>query len=156
VKISIISIGIAIFSLLLGSCGKETQSTTQGGGKLVIKLRSSPANNTEGIVIGNMFNVGTSVKFYVPKKNSGLVLTDTFNVTAGQNFPIALFGGVTNSCSNITVEAYLNGKLYKTKTFNVGGNGIGFPGSGPSDICDYAATILTSGISGIPYNITID
>jgi hypothetical protein len=146
---------IAYAILLMCSCGKETQSTTQGGGKLVIKLTSSPANNTEGIVVGNMFNVGTSVKFYVPKKNSGLVLTDTFNVTAGQNFPIALFGGVTNSCSNITVEAYLNGKLYKTKTFNVGGNG-NFAGSGPSDICDYAATILTSGISGIPYNITID
>lgn len=145
-NIIIISISIAFFSLLLGSCGKENQGTTQGGGKLVIKLRSSPANNTEGVVVGNMFNGGTSVKFYMPEKNSGLVLTDTFNVTAVRNFPIALIGGVTNSCLNITVEAYLSGILYKTKIFNVGGNGIMGIGTGPSDICDYPATILTSGM----------
>ncbi len=145
---------ILSFLIFMVSCGKETQNSTQGGGKLFIKLTSNPANNTEAIVVGNMFNMGTSVKYYVPKKNTGIVLTDTFNVTSGQNFPIAIYGGVTTSCSNITVEAYLNGNLYKTKIFNVGGNGI--VGTGTSDICDYPATVLTSGVSGIPYNITID
>jgi hypothetical protein len=155
VKNIIISIGFALSILLLGSCGKETQSTTQGGGKLVIKLTSSPANNTEGIVVSNMFNAGTSAKFYFPIINSGKVVTDTFNVTKGQNFPIIIYGGITTSCATISVEAYLDGKLYKTKIFNVGGGEVsGFPS--PSKICDYPAGMYLSGASGIPYNITID
>lgn len=149
------SIGIAFAILLLGSCGKETQSSTQGGGKLVIKLISSPANNTEGIVVGNMFNSGTSVKIYLPIINSGKVVTDTFNVTKGQNFPIIIYGGITTSCATISVEAYLDGQLYKTKIFNVGGSEVpGFPS--PSKICDYPAGIYLNALSGIPYNITID
>ena len=145
----------SLLVLFVVSCGKETQSSTQGGGKLVLKLTSLPANNTEAIAVHNLFSTGTSSKFYFPVKNTGEVKTDTFNVTTGQNFPIIIYGGVTTSCSNIVLEAFLNGKLYKTKSFNVGGNAINIFG-GPSDICDYPATNLTSGPSGIPYNITID
>lgn len=145
------------FTLLFSSCGKETQSTTQGGGKLVIKLTSIPANNNEAILVQSLFSSGTTVRYYYPtKNNSGIVLTDTFNVTTGQNFPINIFGGSTSGCAKIYVESYLDGKLYKTKTFSVGGAPITLWG-GTSATCDYASSQLsTISVGGIPYNITID
>ena len=150
----IISIGFALSILLLGSCGKETQSTTQGGGKIYIKLTSSPANNTEAIFVPVVFGEFGMNKIYYPKTvNSGIITTDSFNVVKGQNFPITISGGNTTSCSNILVEVFLDGKLYKSRIFSVGGIPTGFNG-GPSSICSYAASQSFSG--GIPYNITID
>lgn len=142
---------------ILTSCGKETQSTTQGGGKLQIKLSSVPANNTEAIGVPLLFSAGTSVKYYLPTKlNDGKVVTDTFSVTKGQNFPIWIFGGNATSCSNILIEVYLDGKIYKSKSFNVGGESSGGPFPGAPKTCSYASTNITTGTSGIPYNIIVE
>ena len=136
------------------SCGKETQSSTQGGGQIYIKLTSSPANNTEAIFVPAVFGEYGMNKIYYPKTvNSGIITTDSFNVVKGQNFPITISGGNTTTCSNILVEVFLDGKPYKSRIFSVGGNPTGFNG-GPSNICSYAASSASS--AGIPYNITID
>jgi hypothetical protein len=154
VKNTLKFIGLLFTTLILGSCGKETQSTTQGGGKLYIKLTSSPANNTEAIFVPAVFGEFGMNKIYYPKTiNSGIITTDSFNVVKGQNFPITISGGNTTSCSNILVEVFLDGKLYRTRNFSVGGIPTGLNG-GPSNICLYAASQPYS--AGIPYNITID
>ena len=142
---------------MLTSCGKETQSTTEGAGKLYIKLSSVPANNTEAIGIPSLFSAGTSVKYYLPTKlNDGKVETDTFSVTKGQNFPIWVFGGNNISCSNILVEVYLDGKIYKSKSFNVGGESTFGVLPGAPKTCKYSYTNVSNGTSGIPYNLIIE
>ncbi len=54
------NLGIAlILMVVIVSCSKETQSTTQGGGKLKLVLTSSPTNTVGMIQMPNIFNPGT-------------------------------------------------------------------------------------------------
>jgi hypothetical protein len=137
-----------LLAVLVFSCGKETQSTTQGGGKLKLVLTSTPTNTAGVIFMPNIFNPGTSQGMYADTKKNGKVETDEFAVTKGQNFSVTLYGGSATGCTTLKLEAYVDGKLIQTITHTAGGTyGV--------TTCEYPASNYLNGLFGIPCNIII-
>ena len=145
----ITKLGTAILlAVLVFSCGKETQTTTQGGGKLKLFLTSTPTNTNGVINMPNIFNPGTLQGAYADTKRNGKVETDEFAVTQGQNFQVTLYGGTATGCTTLKLEAYVNGKLIQTITHTAGG-------TAGTTTCEYPASSLMTGVFSIPCNIII-
>jgi len=145
----ITKLGTAILlAVLVFSCGKETQTTTQGSGKLKLVLTSTPTNTGGEIIMPNIFNPGTSQGRYIDIKKNGKVETDEFAVTKGQNFSVMLYGGTATGCTTLKLEAFVDGKLIQTITHTAGGS----PGT---TTCEYPISSYMSGLFGIPCNIII-
>jgi hypothetical protein len=145
----ITKLGTAILlTVLVFSCGKETQATTQGGGKLKLVLTSTPTISNGEIIMPNIFNPGTLQGRYIDLKKNGKVETDEFSVTSGQNFSVMLYGGSATGCTTLKLEAYVNGKLIQTITHTAGG-------TYGTTTCEYPASNYGNGIFGIPCNIII-
>jgi len=145
----ITKLGTAILlAVLVFSCGKETQSTTQGGGKLKLVLTSTPTITNGEIFIPNIFNPGAGQGSYLDIKKNGKVETDEFSVTSGQNFAVTVIGGTTTGCTTLKLEAFVNGKLIQTISHTAGGQ----PGT---TTCEYPASSFMTAVYGIPCNIII-
>jgi hypothetical protein len=145
----ITKLGTAILLVVLVfSCGKETQATTQGGGKLKLVLTSTPLNFAGEIHMPNIFNPGTSIGRYIDIKKNGKVETDEFAVTKGQNFSVILYGGTATGCTSLKLEAFVDGKLIQTITHTAGG-------TYGTTTCEYPASGSGIGLFGIPCNIII-
>ncbi len=143
------NLGIAlILTVIIISCSKETQSTTQGGGKLKLVLTSSPTNTVGMIQMPNIFNPGTTTSYYQDTKKNGKVETDEFAVTKGQNFSVLVYGGTSTGCTTLKLEAFVDGKLIQTISHTAGGN-YG------TTTCEYPASTITSPVWSIPCNIII-
>jgi hypothetical protein len=133
VKISIILIGIAFSILLLGSCGKETQSTTQGGGVFKVRVTIDPplqpgvsspflSNSVNIIMAGNIrgWNGGLQT---VPLST---LETDEISVTSGQNVQLFItdFSNIVDrNCRTVKYEAIQNGKINEVHIVSLGYNG---------------------------------
>ena len=119
------------FSLLLYSCGKETQNTTQGGGKFVVTAKVSPplqAGSNSGAY--NLFQIavaGSSNTWLGQSQSNSIseLSTDEIAVTKGQNIGVVamLSNAYDLTCRTITLQGIQNGKIIKTYTLNIGYDG---------------------------------
>lgn len=113
------------------SCGKETQSTTQGGGKFYVKAKISPPlqsgkNAMQGLYY-NQFQLaiaGSAAKWDGSTNSQILseLVTDEISVTAGQNVVVMvnLANSYDVSCRTVTIEGIQNGRVIKSYTFSMG------------------------------------
>jgi hypothetical protein len=127
-NISIVILAL-ITTLTIFSCGKETQSTTQGGGTFNLKLTISPplqfgsspssGQNTLFMQVGNIQKqwMGNSAS-----QNLSQMISDDISVTSGQNmFCIIQINNTYDfTCRTITAEGIQNGKVIKTYTLEQG------------------------------------
>ena len=118
-----------VCTFIIFSCGKETQSTTQGGGTFNLKLTISPplqfGKNASG-QINTLFMQTTNIQ----KQWSGngasqslsQVISDDISVTSGQNVfcIIQISNQYDFACRTITAEGIQNGKVIKTYTLEQG------------------------------------
>lgn len=113
------------------SCGKETQSTTQGGGTFVIKATITPplqfGKSTAQFPTYNAFQLwgsGFQSKWDGSSNSTDLseILSDEISVTSGQNFSclISCNNGYDLVCRTIKLEGIQNGKVIKTYSINMG------------------------------------
>jgi hypothetical protein len=138
-KFIIIGCAATLFTIFLFGCGKETQSSTQGGGLFKYKVTISPSLDTgmgPAIYMGvllprvtvNMVTISAATgSGYVwhgqtePKPFSVYEDRNEFSVTKGQN--IAVYVNIGNQknpgCIQIRVDGYIDGKIFKT--FNAQG-----------------------------------
>lgn len=113
------------------SCGKETQSTTQGGGTFVIKATVTPplqfgksSAQIPQINIFQLWGSGFLSKWDGNSNSTNLseIVTDEISVTSGQN--LSCFLHITNQydfvCRTIKLEGIQNGKVIKTYTLSMG------------------------------------
>jgi hypothetical protein len=133
VKNILISIGIAFFSVLLGSCGKETQNTTQGGGVFKVRVTIDPPlqsgtapNGGSNAILFNITGVATYTWYGNQRTNAlSTIETDELSVTTGQNISIWLqsFSNTYDfMCRTVKIEALQNGKVNETHIFSLGFN----------------------------------
>ena len=127
-------IGLLLTTLILGSCGKETQSTTQGGGVFKVRVTIDPplqpgATTTGGI---NFISIAgpSSIKSWIGAQQTSplsTIETDEISVTSGQNvqFSISNFSNQFDfNCRTVKYEAIQNGKINEVHTVSLGYNGI--------------------------------
>ena len=124
-------LGTAILlAVLVFSCGKETQSTTQGGGTFVIKATISPPLQAgkNGMQQSNQVQLScvTSQFWSGIDKSTSLseISTDPISVTSGQNVSciLSISNGYDFVCRTVTLEGIQNGKTIKTYTLSLGYN----------------------------------
>jgi hypothetical protein len=123
--------------IIMLSCGKETQSSTQGGGLFKIRYTITPP-----LQYGFGGTTGTSQNAFTSVCNiqglSGLTLmwygnsanlpfstmeTNEFSVTKGQNVGIAaiqILNQIDYQCRTLKIEAIINGKVFNTITKEMG------------------------------------
>ena len=126
---------LLLLTLVAGifSCGKETQSSTQGGGTFKLRVTITPALQS-GEDLQNfgtnqfMFAFGSSIYNWIGITASAPLSgyeTDEVSVTKGQNISCTL--GLNSSydlvCRTVQIDAVLNGKVIKTVSKNMGQNG---------------------------------
>lgn len=125
----ITKLGTAILlAVLVFSCGKETQTTTQGGGRFIIKATFTPPLQFGQIVSKynstRMYGIGFDVMWDGVSKLYDLfeLTTDELSVTSGQNiaFYFNLSNGYDFQCRNVKIEGIQNGKVIKTYNFSMG------------------------------------
>ena len=117
-----------LLAVLVFSCGKETQTTTQGGGRFIIKATFTPPLQFGQIVSKynstRMYGIGFDVVWDGISKQYDLteLTTDDLSVTSGQNiaFYFNLYNGYDFQCRNVKIEGIQNGKVIKTYNFSMG------------------------------------
>jgi hypothetical protein len=123
---------LVLLTLVSGifSCGKETQSSTQGGGTLKFNVTITPALQSgmnQQTYQSNQFAFFSGVNMYSwsGDTNLGNYTSDELSVTKGQNIPctIYLYSVYDLICRTVQIDAVLNGKVMKTVTKNMGHNG---------------------------------
>ena len=117
-------------TILVVACGKETQSSTQGGGKFVVRVKFSPS-----LQVGTSGQAGTSNSIMVwgagfssrwdgVNQSQALseITTDEISVTSGQNLPVYITMGnmFDRNCRTVTLEGIQNGKVIKTYNLSLG------------------------------------
>ncbi len=126
-----------ILTVLIFSCGKETQSSTQGGGLFKVRYTiTPPLQNGLGGTTGTSQNAFTSMCNI--QGLSGLTLmwygnsanlpfstmeTNEFSVTKGQNVGIAaiqILNQIDYQCRTLKIEGIINGKVFNTITKEMG------------------------------------
>jgi hypothetical protein len=121
-----------VFTALLLGCGKETQSSTQGGGLFKVRVTITPplqSGFTNGGVDFNYFNILASplaalYTWYGYNNSSNLSVYESqeYSVTKGQNISVGV--GLSNNydkiCRQVTVEGLTDNKVFKTVTLELG------------------------------------
>ena len=124
---------VIAISMFFSSCGKETQSTTQGGGVFKVRITIDPPLQS-GMSATSGFNLVTIQVASALKSWSGTQQTaplstfetDEISVTSGQNvqFFISQFINLYDrNCRSVKYEAIQNGKINETHTLSLGYNG---------------------------------
>ena len=130
----ITKLGTAILlAVLVFSCGKETQATTQGGGMFKIRYTITPALQNEGTPFQSMFTAqclspgfeSMSVFWYghLVTKPLSTIETYEYSVTKGQNISIpgiGCYNGLNLICRTVKIEGIINGKVFQTLTKELG------------------------------------
>lgn len=117
------SIGIAFAILLLSSCGKETQNTTQGGGVFKVRVTIDPPLQSGAPTTGSTNSiallVSSSGKVWSGGQQTGplsTLETDEISVTSGQNvqFFISTFSNMFDRiCRTIKSKLFKMAKSMK-------------------------------------------
>lgn len=123
-------------TILIFACGKETQSSTQGGGNFKIRYTIIPAlqNGLNSVQASNQFHslcnsspslTGLSLHWWGSNSNNpfSTIETNEFAVTKGQNVTIqaiTLINSYDYQCRSVKIEAFINGKLFNTVTREMG------------------------------------
>ena len=116
------------FSLIVSStvfilgCDDEDDSTIEGGGRAYLKATfDPPLDSTAGTLYGLGGTASTPFGKYVTLTE---LTTTEIAVTKGQYFPCSIscfsFSLVSSNCSNVQVEAFLNGSQFEVRTYNMG------------------------------------
>ncbi len=131
----ITKLGTAILlAVLVFSCGKETQTTTQGGGLFKIRYTITPALENGGTFLNSSrFNApclspGFEVMLvqwygYTASKALSTIETNEYSVTKGQNISIpgiTCYNELNLICRTVKIEGIINGKVFQTLTKELG------------------------------------
>lgn len=114
-----------LFTALLLGCGKETQSSTQGGGLFKFKVTITPPlqsgksdqlqiTTTPIALIYQWFGLTSST-------NLSLYESQEYSVSKGQNVSATFYlGNSDNACRQVTVVGLIDNKVFKTETLEMG------------------------------------
>lgn len=111
------------------SCGKETQSSTQGGGIFNLKLTIDPplqfGKNASGQINTLLMQTTSTQKQWSGNNVSqslSQIISDDVSVTSAQNVfcLIQIINGYDNICRTVVAEAVQNGKVIKTFNLELG------------------------------------
>ena len=132
----ITKLGTAILlAVLVFSCGKETQSSTQGGGNLKVKIsvypplqigKDSTSLNTNFNQFGATVDYQTYMWNGLNDKSSFISWeSQEFAVTKGQNFLVStlVYNNYDFVCRSVKIEAYLNNVIFKVINLELGFDG---------------------------------
>lgn len=133
-KITLVTLSLLI---LIAACGKETQTTTQGGGTFKIRLTVSPSLQTGNVgSAANSFQVISQTPslpalsyMWNGKTTLSAIETNEVSVTKGQNVTIAfVLGNQLNPvCHTVKIEGLINGKVIQTFTKEAGYSNLNPP-----------------------------
>ncbi len=118
-----------LLAVLVFSCGKETQSTTQGGGTFYVRVTINPPLQYGVNPLYNLVTIGclTSTKSWNSQNQTSNLSTlqcDEVAVTSGQNIQVT-FGMhclYDHQCRSVLLEGVQNGKVIKTYNYEMGYN----------------------------------
>jgi hypothetical protein len=124
-----------ILAVLVFSCGKESQSTTQGGGTFIVRAKISPPLQSGKTIQSqvsvyngiSLWGLGFSTTWDGSAQTQGIseIISNEISVTSGQN--VMAYIRISNlydfTCRTITLEGIQNGKIIKSYTLNMGYNG---------------------------------
>ena len=126
IKAYILSLALTI---LVFSCGKETQATTQGGGLFKYRVTITPPlqfgktgqfNTKSNNVFITVPSLGTGYQWNGDQMTSNYSTYESqeFSVTKGQNilFQVGIVNTYDLICRNVKIEALINGNVFKTVT----------------------------------------
>jgi hypothetical protein len=120
-----------LFTAILLGCGKETQSSTQGGGLFKVKVTITPPLQSGSTSLG-----ANSIQIYAPapfinyvwvgssnSSNLSVYESQEYSVTKGQNISVSVLS-LSNQydciCRQVTVEGLTDNKVFKTVTLELG------------------------------------
>jgi hypothetical protein len=122
-----------VLTVLIFSCGKETQSSTQGGGLFKIRYTITPPLQIGGTSISdNSFQTicptpgfaGINIVWHGNTASTSLasIETNEYSVTKGQNITsgTALGNQMNPICHTVKIEGLINGKVFQTFTKDLG------------------------------------
>jgi hypothetical protein len=119
-----------VLTVLIFSCGKETQSSTQGGGMCKIRFTISPAIPSTYKIPGSAYSFPTNFQSFISGQSLywagaqgtlSTIETSEFSVTTGQNIPIQTKVECSdNICRSIFIECIVNNKSVNSYTKEVG------------------------------------
>lgn len=125
-----------ILTILIFSCGKETQSSTQGGGLFKLRYTITPAlqNGKNPTGDGNSFLsfcnsspslAGLTLSWigFTSNNPCSTLETNEFAVTKGQNVTIqsiTIGNSYDDQCRTLKIEAFINGKVFNTVVKEMG------------------------------------
>jgi hypothetical protein len=129
-KFILIGCVATLFTIFLFGCGKETQSSTQGGGLFKWRVSVTPALTTGlGGPLGmeNALHVMSYSNYVWDGKNATAPFSvyedlNEFSVTKGQNLSVMvyLYNRKDLGCRQVKLEGLINGKVFKTFDFETG------------------------------------
>lgn len=114
-----------VFTALLLGCGKETQSSTQGGGLFKLKVTFTPP--LQGPVGSFQINAPAPSINYVWTGSPDLSVYESqeYSVTKGQNISVGFYDNlVVLVCRQVKVEGLLDNKVFKSTTLELGRKSI--------------------------------
>lgn len=127
-NIKLISTAV-LLAVLVFSCGKETQSTTQGGGTFYVRVTINPPLQFGVNPLGNYVGIGclTSTKTWNSQNQTSNLTSlqcDEVTVTSGQNIQATFMLRTLydHQCRNVLLEGVQNGKVIKSYTYEIGDN----------------------------------
>lgn len=120
-----------LLTALVVSCGKETQSSTQGGGLFKVRVTITPPLQAglNSNSIGNYFSIGsTTVTGGTTWLGNSQTLplstweSQEYSVTKGQNFgwSIQLNNSYDVQCRQVKIEGLTDNKVFKTYNLELG------------------------------------
>ena len=119
-----------VFTALLLGCGKETQSSTQGGGLFKVRVTITPplqSGSTNGGLNLNQILISSNFFYYQwvgtnSSTNLSVYESQEYSVTKGQNLPVSvsLLNQYDYICRQVTIEGLTDNKVFKTVTLELG------------------------------------
>jgi hypothetical protein len=123
-----------LLTALIVSCGKETQSSTQGGGMFKVRVTiTPPLNNGGAIGNSNTFAVLLPENYqwngYLQSSSLSSWQSQEISVTKGQNVQtnLAINTYFDLKCRQVKFEGILNGNVIKTIDLELGQTSISPP-----------------------------
>jgi hypothetical protein len=118
-----------VLTVLIFSCGKETQSSTQGGGTFNLRLTISPplqfgknASSASNTLFMQATNIQKQWSGNSASQSLSQIISDDISVTSGQNVfcIIQIMNQYDYVCRTVIAEGIQNGKVIKTYNLELG------------------------------------
>jgi hypothetical protein len=112
-----------VFTALLLGCGKETQSSTQGGGLFKFKVTITPPLQGSAVGPFQINSSALSINYLWTTGSPDLSVYESqeYSVTKGQNISVGFYNTLANNvCYQVKVEGLLDNKVFKSTTLELG------------------------------------